>query len=227
MSSEAKLVGALFPADVRVAEMNPSEARLTALPEAEQQVVHKAVDKRQREFAAGRTLARRLMRELGVPADFALLPGEDRAPRWPDGVVGSITHTEGWAAVVVASAGRIQSVGCDVEQGGPLKSELWKAVCTEREIAWLADQPEAARGELAKVIFSAKECFYKTQYPQTQQFLGFQAVDVVPRAVAGRFDVHLHREAGRFRPGMRFEGRYLAKRGLVATGMVMNERDGG
>ena len=68
-----------------------------------------AVDKRQREFATGRRLAHGLLTELGVGGG-PLLPGRDRAPIWPDGVVGTISHSRAWC-VVAAARGRVGAEG--------------------------------------------------------------------------------------------------------------------
>ena len=74
----------------------------------------KAVNKRQTEFLAGRICAYEALRTTtGVPSIVAV--GEDRAPCWPSGVVGSITHGAGWAAVVAARSEQWRGLGLDVE----------------------------------------------------------------------------------------------------------------
>ena len=42
--------------------------------------------------------------------------GEDRAPQWPHGIVGSITHGAGWAGVVVARQSEWRGLGLDIER---------------------------------------------------------------------------------------------------------------
>ena len=63
-----------------------------------------SVDKRKTEYLAGRWCAREALRILG----FDGIPGmgADRAPIWPGGTVGSITHSKGTAEVMVADARR-------------------------------------------------------------------------------------------------------------------------
>ncbi|MGF1465999.1 MAG: 4'-phosphopantetheinyl transferase [Sandaracinaceae bacterium] len=220
-ASSRRFVRCLFRMPVRVREMDPRSADPAVLHPEEHAVVAKAVEKRKREFAAGRLMARSLLSELGVPPDFRLLPAPHRGPAWPMEVVGSISHTERWAAVAVASArSGVRSVGCDVEGAEDLREELWRSVCTPEEHRWLHHQPAERRGRLAKVMFSAKECFYKLQYPLTETFLGFHAVDVEPRD-NGTFTVRLRREAGALEVGRAFEGAYAIEDGLVATGMTL------
>jgi 4'-phosphopantetheinyl transferase EntD len=54
----------------------------------------------------------------------SLLPGRSGAPRWPDGVVGSMTHCNGYRATVVAHSGRVRSLGIDAELHAPLPPVL-------------------------------------------------------------------------------------------------------
>jgi 4'-phosphopantetheinyl transferase EntD len=69
------------------------------------------------------------------------------------------------------------------------------------------------------LLFSAKEAFYKVQYPITQAFLDFQQVELLP-TTDGRFDVT--RVVGdvvvEALGAGRIVGRWMRLRGLVATG---------
>ena len=105
------------------ADLHPDEAACIA----------RAGVKRRREFAVGRDLARRAFAQLGIEG-FALLSDGDRVPRWPEGVVGSISHCAGCCAVVVARRGRILSLGLDVERAERLEDELLARICTPREL---------------------------------------------------------------------------------------------
>ena len=75
----------------------------------------RGVAKRQAEYLAGRLCAREALRRVtgqpGVPA-----VGADRAPQWPLGVVGSITHGDNWAAALVAQREQWRALGLDVER---------------------------------------------------------------------------------------------------------------
>src|SRR5208282_3247294 len=90
----------LFPAGVVGAELRaPGDASLLLPAEAE--FLGRAVPKRVQEFAAGRLCARRALAEFGI-VDFPVRTAHDRQPVWPEFLVGSITHTEGYCAAVVA-----------------------------------------------------------------------------------------------------------------------------
>src|SRR5918999_1940431 len=77
---------------------------------------------RRREFGTVRWCARKALRQLGVPA-VSILPDEDRAPRWPVGVVGSMTHCARYRAAVVARSGELRGVGIDAEPHAALPAE--------------------------------------------------------------------------------------------------------
>jgi 4'-phosphopantetheinyl transferase EntD len=187
--------------------------------------VARAVSKRRREFAAGRHLARRALARLGEAGEFeevVLLNGADRAPLWPAGVVGSITHTgagdQGYCAVVLGRDSELAAVGIDAEEAEPLEPDLWKFVLTADERAALEQEPAETRGLLAKVVFSAKECFYKAQYPLTRQFLGFQQVRITLIPALGQFVAERVDDGGEM---SRCLGRYSMDGDLVLTGIAV------
>jgi 4'-phosphopantetheinyl transferase EntD len=167
-------LAALFPPGVIAAELRgPGEAALLHPEEARS--VAKAVPKRVGEFAAGRLCARRALTELGI-SNFALTMAPDRAPVWPDPIVGSITHTRGFCAAVIAERRRFAALGLDVEVAGDVKRELWPHICVPRELVWLDSLPPDDRAAAATLVFSAKEAFYKCQYPLTGERLSFADV---------------------------------------------------
>ena len=113
MNRSAPVTRPLFADDVLVDEIDPREVSPDVLLPAEAAQVATAVAKRRREFAAGRYLARKLLSRLDLPQDTPLLNGEDRAPVWPEGVAGTISHTRHRAAVAVARSPAVLSLGCD------------------------------------------------------------------------------------------------------------------
>ena len=215
------LMGRLFDADVAIAEIDPHEVDPARLLDAERLIVAKAVPKRQREFAAGRVLARTLLTErFGTAADVPLIAGDDRAPRWPDGIVGSITHCADLACVVVASRDQYLSLGCDVEERAPVSPGVAKRVAgSPRE--WAALGSGDSRYELARVVFSAKEAFYKLQYPVTGCFLGFSDAEVMLDLEHESFELRLGREAGPLCAGDLFPGRVVLTDRHIATGLAI------
>lgn len=140
---------------------------------AEETCVSNAVDKRRREFCAGRTLARRALTIIGGPGCCVLPVGGDRVPCWPEGYTGSITHNTNFCACAVAAGCDIRAVGIDLESCGDVRPELWPQLFCRPETEWLQKQPAEIKRFYATVIFSAKEAFFKLQYRFTSAWLGF------------------------------------------------------
>jgi len=221
--SEPLLFRGLLPSSIVLEESTPERFGddLRELTEGEAALMTKAVAKRRREYTAGRVLARRAATKLGL-GPIEVLPREDRAPRWPEGVVGSITHTRGHVAVALARAEAFAGVGLDVEQAEPLKKRLWDMICTDEDRAMLARHEEPERSLLAKIVFSAKESAYKAQFAITEQFLGFSAMHIDLDVANARFVATFRQEAGDvFRPGDTLAGRFVRTERLVATAVVI------
>jgi 4'-phosphopantetheinyl transferase EntD len=113
----AGLLRGILPPMVAVEETfgTPYDVRL--FPE-ERSAIAGAVEKRRREFVGARFCARSALEQLGLPA-APILPGPGGAPLWPEGVVGSITHCDGYCASAVASARGVLAVGIDAEPAAP------------------------------------------------------------------------------------------------------------
>lgn len=211
----------LLSAPVVVVEGDPRTfpADLSPLRADEAAIMQKAVDKRRREFTAARVFARQAYQTLGGINTLSVVHDDDRAPIWPEGFVGSITHTHTWCAVAMARSTDVRAVGIDVERDLELEERLWDSVCTPRDLEWLRSLPEGRRGDAGKELFSAKECAYKAQYLITKKFLGFQAMSVVVEGDA--WTATMEQEAGEFRVGHRFHGTLRRAPGLVATAIVL------
>ncbi|HEY8154146.1 MAG TPA: 4'-phosphopantetheinyl transferase superfamily protein [Myxococcota bacterium] len=222
MSEAARAIRALFPESVvalTAAEDAGSEPA-ALLPE-EAACIVRAGAKRRREFAAGRSTARLALARLGVEG-FPLLADADRVPRWPEGVVGSISHCAGCCAVVVARRGRILSLGLDVERADPLEDEILTRICTPRERERAARQAPPAGIDWGKLVFSAKESAYKCYFPLARTLLGFQDMEIDFSPDATRFSARLLREGAPDAGGARrFEGRAAWTRELVFAGVVL------
>ena len=226
MSRDRSSIELLFPGGVITAEMEPAEADDALLLPEERAAIADAIEKRRRHFAAGRIAARRALASLGV-RNFPLL-NEDRVPQWPEGVVGTISHTLGYAGVAVARRGAIQGLGLDVEGSGDLKESIWKTVLTGIERERLMQVEEAERGRVAKVIFSAKECLYKCQCSAGGGWLNFKdAVIEIDREAADGNPGTLNATVkgnprGLNLPGLELRARYLIADDLVFTAMVLS-----
>lgn len=159
------------------------------LPE-EAEAVADVSPRRRAEFAAGRGCARAALARCGFAA-APLLRGADRAPRWPEGALGSITHTIDYALAVAAPvpapgpdgpAGRRPGtgLGVDAERAGRMTPAVLGRVCTRQEQAWLAPLDPDRRAVMATAVFGAKEAFYKAQHPTTRAWVGFAEVAARP-----------------------------------------------
>jgi 4'-phosphopantetheinyl transferase EntD len=198
----------------------------TLYPE-EQALLTRAVQKRRREFTAVRACARRAMEKLGV-APAPVLPGERGAPQWPSGLIGSMTHCDGYSAAALARATDLASLGIDAEPHATLPAGVLDAVALSSETARLdrlgAENPAV---HWDRLLFSAKESVYKAWFPLTGKWLDFSEadIDIFPGpasggpALSGRLRAQLLVPGplvGGERVGV-FEGRWTVQRGLVAT----------
>jgi 4'-phosphopantetheinyl transferase EntD len=202
-------------ADDDVGPLHPSEAP----------AVERAVESRRAEFATGRACAREALVSLGAPAE-AVPVGEKRAPVWPDGVVGSITHTRGFRGAAVAWRAVVRSVGIDAEAHDALPDGVLEAVSSESERARLA-RLSAARPEVCwdRVLFSAKESVYKTWFPLTRRWLGFEEAELEP-SPDGTFLARLLVEGPTVDGAVvsQFRGRWAVDGGILVTAIAFPAR---
>ena len=211
----------VLPSAVVVAARTDDDPDAVLAPE-EEPAVAKAVATRRAEFTTARACARDALTRLGLAAP-AVPVGERRAPVWPDGVVGAITHCAGFRAAAVAWREQVRTVGLDAEPHTALPDGVLEAVSDAGERALLErlarEQPEV---RWDKILFSAKESVYKAWYPLTGRWLGFEDADLAP-ALDGTFRATLRV------PGpvvddaeiTAFTGRWVVRDGLVITAIAV------
>ncbi|UWQ23948.1 4'-phosphopantetheinyl transferase superfamily protein [Leisingera aquaemixtae] len=214
LAERLALVRPLFAADVALAGADPLGTPPPPLADEAAGLSPNAVEKRRKEFAAGRSAVHQAMRQLQIPP-APVQVGSDRAPVWPAGVVGSITHTKSCAMAVLARAGDVQALGIDVEEDTPLKDDLLPAICSAREQAWLRGQDNP--GQMAKVIFSAKEAAYKCQYTLSRAFYGFDGMELEFDLAAGAYQAFFTADRPPFASGESVGGRFAIGAGLIMT----------
>jgi len=181
-------------------------------------LVH-AVPKRRAEYLAGRCLAQRLLAPLGF-TDFILLPGEDRAPQWPPGIAGALSHNAHIALCAVHGEPGQGGVGLDVEtlMSSVSVQELWSNIVGVEECDRLRCQPQAFN-LLLTLTFSAKESLFKALYPQVRRYFDFldaciMAIDEQKRT----FELKLLKTLSQQYPaGYRFFGRYWVEGDDITT----------
>lgn len=157
-----------------------------ALAPEERACVRNAVASRRAQFGTGRLCARRALAQLGLPTG-PLLVSAGGMPSWPGGCVGSITHTATYCAVAVKPAPPWRSVGVDAEDLRPLDVGILEAVTSDAERRWVRGLPVEDRDRYTLLVFSAKEAYYKLQYPLTRRFLDFSDVEISVEPRDGTF----------------------------------------
>ena len=166
-----------------------------------------------------RVLARQLLVPLGF-ADFTLARGEDRAPQWPPGIAGALSHNSNTALCAVHRESGLGGVGLDVETllSDVRAEELWGAIVSpaEREALLREALPF---NELLTLTFSAKESLFKALYPQVRCYFDFLDARMVAVDIQRQtFVLALLKTLTPNCPaGRRFSGRFWRKGDDVTT----------
>lgn len=143
--------------------------RVEQLFPEEQDELEPMAPKRKAGFSSGRWCAHRAQETLGLMP--TPVQRENRAPVWPNGLNGSITHTDQFAGAIVS---RNHAVGIDLEQLDRLHDGLHKTLFTENELELLGNYDQNAD----TIMFSAKEAGYKAVFPIGQEFIGFHEAEI-------------------------------------------------
>ena len=167
------MIELILPPTVAAVERFDDADPVSMFP-AEAAVVAGAVEKRRTEFATVRLCAREALARLGIAAT-PLVPGERGAPGWPPGVVGSMTHCDGYRAAAVAPSALIAAVGIDAEPDLSLPDGVLDLVASPAEVTAL---PPAAGPRWDRLLFCAKEALYKAWFPLTGRWLDFEEARV-------------------------------------------------
>ncbi|WP_439373406.1 4'-phosphopantetheinyl transferase family protein [Bradyrhizobium sp. DASA03120] len=143
--------------------------------------------RRRREFAWGRHHAREALRRLGF-APVPILSRGDRAPLWPPGGVGSISHSSSDCGAVAGRSSDVLALGLDIEDEEPLGADLLPIICSSAEL----QRREWSSNRFGpKLIFVIKEAVYKLYSPVTREFLDFQDVSVRTGDHTGLFEAEI------------------------------------
>jgi 4'-phosphopantetheinyl transferase EntD len=222
----------LVPAAVRTRAAYGDELDHAPLHPQEALAVAKAVAKRRAEYAAGRACARAALAALGAAPGPIPRDSDDRgAPVWPEGVVGSITHCDGYRAAAVAHAADILTLGIDAEPHDRLPEGVLNVIhSTDTERAALrARTAQAPHIHWDRLLFSAKETVYKAWYPYHHQMLGFEEAELLlagdpDAADRGTYTARLLIPGPLLAEGVgpaMFTGRWVARDGLVVTAITV------
>ncbi len=214
----------VMPCDILAAMFTvPVAAMRCAIPlagaglwPAEEAAIAQSVAKRRDEFAAGRACAHICLDQLGLLAG-PIPAGEMGMPHWPNGVTGSITHSDGIAMAVALRNGAVRALGIDIEPVGSVTEAMHAIVLTPAERAALPSQDRAIA---ATAIFSAKEAFYKAQFPISRRFVDY--CEVAVELAEGRFSVQIQSDIPSIgAAGQRFDGRWCMLDGHVLSAIAL------
>lgn len=219
----SSMLSGVLPTVVATAELYDDPSDLAPLPE-EEPLIARSVAKRRNEFVTVRYCARQALGELGV-APVPILKGDKGEPCWPDGIVGSLTHCEGFRGAVVGRRAEVRSVGIDAEPHGVLPNGVLGAISLPVERAELEALPAGLHWD--RILFCAKEATYKAWFPLTHRWLGFEDAHIT-------FEVDGTGSAGTFRskilidPAAEFgppltalAGRWTVRGGLALTAIAL------
>jgi 4'-phosphopantetheinyl transferase EntD len=222
----AAMIEALVPASA-CAEMFVDVPESTMFP-SEAAVVADAVGERRREFGTARYCAREALQQIGVPA-VPILPDLDGAPRWPAGVVGSMTHCPGYRAAAVARSSDLRGIGIDAEPHAAVPPEALDLIGRDEERAQLVALEDTDPGlHWDRILFCAKEAVYKAWFPLTRRWLDFADLSTTLQP-DGTFRARPCVGGSRV-PGPDldvFGGRWMVGRGLVVAATSLSPSPAG
>lgn len=136
------------------------------------------VAKRKCEYLAGRLCGYFAMEKLDHIWPGHIGQNDNGCPVWPSGVIGSISHTNRYAAACVASNQDYRNVGIDIEnimgetQAHNLCTHLFAGPDRRR-------QNRMPLNHYATLIFSAKEALFKAIYPEVGYLFGFSKAGLI------------------------------------------------
>ncbi|MFD4262659.1 4'-phosphopantetheinyl transferase [Streptomyces sp. NPDC058534] len=216
------MIERILPAGLALSEAFDDPADATLFPE-EAAVVRNAVDSRRREFTTVRMCARRAVADLGL-APVPVLPGVGGAPRWPETVVGSLTHCSGYRAAVLGRSTDFAMIGIDAEPHAPLPEGILDATALATERRHLRLLAAADPGvHWDRLLFCMKEAVFKAWYPFTGRALDFEDADITIDLDESTFSARIlapHTLPGGARLN-RLDGRWLAGDGLALAAIAV------
>lgn len=136
-----------------------------------------AVPKRKAEFLAGRFVVKQAINMLDIePLEISI--GLHRAPQWPNGIVGSISHSGNKAFCFLSQFS--SRVGIDYEEfiSNKIAEEIKYSIISVEE-EQLCSSSEYSFNQILTMIFSAKESLFKALYPSVKRYFDFLDVRVL------------------------------------------------
>lgn len=139
----------------------------------------RAVDKRKAEFLAGRVCAVTALEKLGLENQTIGI-GEQRQPIWPQGLTGSISHSQQQACAIAASLDNVKGLGIDIQSpiDEDVVEDIHDRIINEQELLFLKGKG-LTRQQAVTLTFSAKESFFKGTFSAVGEYFGFESLEVV------------------------------------------------
>ncbi|WP_151528563.1 MULTISPECIES: 4'-phosphopantetheinyl transferase [Corynebacterium] len=177
----------LFPAAAQFCSMQVDRSsadlsRYHELHPLEQALVAHAVTVRKAEFGDARWCAHQALKKLGRDSGAPILRGERGVPLWPAAVSGSMTHTDGLRAAVVAPRLVVKSMGLDAEPAASLPRGVLGSIARPSELSQLDELESQGIPCADRLLFCAKEATYKAWFPLTHRWLDFDQAEIDVRS---------------------------------------------
>lgn len=145
------------------------------------------------EYARGRLAGRRALGKFSE-IDNSILKGVDGEPLFPDGFVGSISHSAGVGVACASSCSSYRGLGIDMENVAKKRQEgIFRKIATSAEQAWIFEEEQeiCRRGVL---IFSIKESIYKAMFQAFKVKLKYMDAEVSPDLESGEASIEILKE---------------------------------
>ena len=181
--------------------------------------IQRSVAKRQAEFLAGRVCARAALQRL-EGLSFIPAIGEDRAPIWPGHIAGSITHSAGRAAAIVANKRHWRGLGMDLENllNAERAERLAGEILIPAELQRMAAGPRDQMALWVTLSFSVKESLFKALYPIVQQRFYFEHAEVLEWTEDGHIRLRLLADlSSEWRNGTELDAQFAVKDGQLLS----------
>lgn len=134
--------------------------------------IYRSVPKRRAEYLAGRICCKLLLEGFGISAPVS--SDASRAPCWPDGFKGSISHCDGHAIAVLTRAEN-GDLGVDIELlHEEILLESADLIAGGDERTLLESSLGLGKQWALLLAFSAKESLFKASYSTVKRYLGFE-----------------------------------------------------
>jgi len=202
-----------MPADI-VLKSGIIKAHPESMFQVEETHIAGSVEKRRREFRAGRSLAREALGKLGIEA-CAIPMGPNREPIWPAMITGSISHCSSIGVVALGRRSVYEGIGVDIELDKPLPQDIPELVYTKQERN--SAQGSSGIQNYDTLTFSAKETVFKCLFPLLGFYFDFKEVTLGFDTAERRFTAHLPARIAQQIGRSQLVGHYWITGGYILT----------